>query len=475
MIEPNDNGITTQDKEISGGDSDVAVQSSAVPFDEKPASDAEKESAKEKSYDGAEADGKESDKADEAGGTVVGNLIGVWVKTVAVTLSVVFLLLAILTVAMPLSAMRVFNRMGWSERALNSGDRYITHRLEKNDADAPDGMGNFTALSAANLNDADMREAYDVCIGLSRDLMNSTAKNGDGKSARYFAEKLEKYTRQYMSLGGIMTTNREKSIYNVENVPDIRMRPYVYDYSHTVMLDNFRARTYTGELDKMLYDSGRSGDCVIGIQTLANTYESGSIPESSHATAEVIDGFVDYIDQLGVYLSVKFDDLGLPANMNESTFVEMSEEVQHNVPSKYCYVLSGNELDLFITPTGGYTEIYNKLKGGFTRYAQAAADFNAVTVEDELHKLYWLQALSGASAKLWYMSMLLYFDKTGSYGMSRGAIEQEYGKDGVNGTCEMYKFVKYDYFGTGVRSDTELIDVYNKCMRNYLKHFTAAA
>ncbi len=457
MIEPNDNDITTQGEELSSGSNDAA-QSPVAPFDEAaPASDAEIERQKENTEQTEKyiARVKSEEKDDGA----EGSFIGVFVKTVAVTLSVVFLLLAILTVAMPLSAMRVFNRMGWSERALNSGDRYITHRIKKSDAAATDGLGNYIAFPATNLNDADMREAYDVCIGLSRGLMNSTAESGDMKSAQYFAKKLELYSRQYMSLGGIMTNNREKSVYDIENVPDIRMRPYVYDYSHTVMLDNFRARTYTGELDKMLYDSGRSGDCVIATQTLANTYETGSIPVSPQSAAAVIDEFVDYADQLGVYLSVKFDSLGLSARLDES-----------NVPTEYSNILTGNEFELFITPTGGFTSIYNKLKGAFTRYAQAAADFNAVTVDDELHKLYWLQALNSASVKLWYMSMLLYYDKTGSYGLQRNAIKQEYSS---NYTCEMYKFVLYDLGDGFGRQLTELSDVYNKCMKNYLGHFAA--
>ncbi|MCH5161433.1 MAG: hypothetical protein J1G04_05325 [Clostridiales bacterium] len=448
MIDSEDKPIVQSSDYSSGNDG--AQNDTAAPF-----SEPEKNTINH-APDVSPVSGDEAHNNDGGRGGVA-ELVGVGIKAIAVALSVVFLLLSILTVAMPLSAMRTFNRLGWSERALNSGDRYISRRIRQSGADGPDALGNYVGFVNANLDDDDMVEAYDVCIGLSRKLMDSTASDGDIKSAVYFAQKLERYTRQYMSIGGIIAVNNKKSAYSVENVPDIRMRPYVYDYAHTIMLDNFRARTYIGETNKMMYDSGRSGDCVINTITLANSYETGSIPENPQTAAQVIDGFVDYIDQLGEYLSIKFERLGVPALLNET------------VVRDYQYILDGTDFELFITPTGGYTEIYNKLKRAFSRYAQAAADFNTLSTDDELHKLYWLQALASASTKLWYMSMLLYYDRTGSYGASFNDIIDEYNKY----TCEMYKFVDFDAGDGFGRKPIELSYVYNKHLQKYLAHFAA--
>ncbi len=183
------------------------------------------------------ADRAESSARDGAGGGtgIAGELVKLSVKAAAVTLSVVILILSILTVTLPLQAMRVFNSLGMSERALNSGGTYIERRLKAHDALAADELGNFTAIAAeASLTDDDMVEALTVCMTLSDSLMRRTEADGDKRSARYFAEKLELFTRRYASLNAVRTVNAKKDAVNIVSVPSVTTQPLVYDFAHTV-------------------------------------------------------------------------------------------------------------------------------------------------------------------------------------------------------------------------------------------------
>ena len=171
-------------------------------------------------------DGSSSVKASSGSDGFVGEAVALSVKAVAVALSVFMLILSILTVVMPLSAMRVFNKLGMSERAINSGERYINNRTDKYDAGGIDERGNFKALSATpQLTNSDFIEALDVCISLSYKLTEKYAKTDDVDSTRYFAQILEKYTRMYMSLSGFRGVSEKKNAANIAAVPMLSMRP----------------------------------------------------------------------------------------------------------------------------------------------------------------------------------------------------------------------------------------------------------
>ena len=267
------------------------------------------------------ADRAESSARDgEGGGTgIAGELVKLSVKAAAVTLSVVILILSILTVTLPLQAMRVFNSLGMSERALNSGGTYIERRLKAHDALAADELGNFTAIAAeASLTDDDMVEALTVCMTLSDSLMRRTEEDGDKRSARYFAEKLELFTRRYASLNAVRTVNAKKDTVNIVSVPSVTMQPLVYDFAHTVMVLNYRARIIMGgdALNYMLYDSGRDGDCVQTLSNRSNTF-AGVVNKTD---PDIIDGFIDYIDLLDEYLGYAYNKLGVTDRLNEAIF-----------------------------------------------------------------------------------------------------------------------------------------------------------
>lgn len=372
--------------------------------------------------------------AEGNGGAFAGELVKLSVKAAAVTLSVLILILSILTVTLPLQAMRVFNSLGMSERALNSGSTYVSRRIRSRDALGEDELGNLTGISAdASLTDDDMVEALDVCIKLADSLMRGSYADGDMRSARYFAERLELMTRRYASLNAVRTVNANKNAVNIVNVPSVTMQPLVYDYAHTVMVLNYRARIILGgnALDRMLYDSGRDGDCVQTVTNRSNTY-AGIVNRSD---PDIIDGFVDYVDLLDEYLAFAFNKLGVTDRLNEAVFSATEPQEAREKAYRYRHMLKDDELSLFITPESGFTPLYENLKS-FRDFAQAAVDYNCDTTGDMLHRLYWLNALNSVSTRLWYMSMLLYYDQTDSYG-NRDAILDEYG------TCELYKFVEY--------------------------------
>ncbi len=390
-------------------------------------------------------DGSSSVKASSGSDGFVGEAVALSVKAVAVALSVFMLILSILTVVMPLSAMRVFNKLGMSERAINSGERYINNRTDKYDAGGIDERGNFKALSATpQLTNSDFIEALDVCISLSYKLTEKYAKTDDVDSTRYFAQILEKYTRMYMSLSGFRGVSEKKNAANIAAVPMLSMRPYVCDYDYDMMRLNFRARVYMGATDLALYDSGYDGDCVQTLENRSNSY-AGIVnkPES------VIDGFVDYVGQLGEYLSIEFERMGVDGIVSEA-------EAQ-----KYRDKIDGAHFRLFIDPTQGFTRVYNNLKN-FGEFAQAAVDYVPKTLDDRLRQLHWLAVLSSVSSKMWYMAMLTYYND-GMYGVASAAVRDEY----TARTCEMYHFVNI------VEEDGKLFadninDKYNSLLTEYI-------
>lgn len=339
-------------------------------------------------------------------------LVKLSIKAVAIALSLVVLILSILTVAMPLPAMRTYNKLGMSERALNCGDRYITLRLKKADANYTDDYGNYTAAAAnIGMTDSGLNEALDVCISLSDGLMKDS--KSDAASRKYFAEKLDKYIRLFLSTYGVRDTQVtiERNAYNIAAV-DRKLRPFVYDYGHMLLTMDYRARTYTDELDSMPYNTGTIGTCMT---TLAERemhfnriWENLDRPDVSRANKMLLlDEFCDYFDQIGEYLSVQEEALGITGVISE---VEAG--------TKFLGKLTGNEFSLFVSPRKGPTDLYNFLVKDeqFKKYAQWAVDFSpsgsdmSTLLDEQLHQLYWVRILTSTTQKLLNMGRVLYAD-----------------------------------------------------------------
>ncbi len=409
-----------------------------------------------------DAEKGEEEKRQKRDHAFAAELAALSVKAIAVALSLVVLILSILSVAMPLQAMRVFNTLGLSERAMNSGDRYIRSRLDNYDADEVDDMGNYVKLAQTPaLSDDDFVEALDVCIDLSGELADENFSDGDGKNAEYFARKLEMYTRMFSSLNGVRGICAAKDAASVSAMPSPVMHPAVYSYLHTLFVANFRARAIDGDLDKVLYNTNRDGESV----TLLAERSRSLSGISSALTEYTINAFVDYSAQLGEYISVELERLGIPEGIDESS-----------VQEKFINVLDGSEFALFITPTSGYTDYWTFLYNGnstFTDYAQAAVDYSQPTygMQDELDlllkKLFWLQELNSASYRIWDMTILLYYSNT-HYGVGSSQIVSEYTQ---NKNYDKFRHVMFDMGdGYGVRS-VLISDVYRVLMERYVRMY----
>lgn len=369
---------------------------------------------------------KTTENAADARSALYGEAAALAVKAVAVALSLVIIITSILAVALPLSAMRVFNKLGMTERAFDFGARYISRELDGYGADT-DAIGNYTALAQASVDDGFV-EALDVGIGLAYKLTEKYADKRDDASAQYYARYLERYTRMYMSLKDVAQLTAEKDALRIAGVPSIAMRPYVYSYAHDMRVMNYRARAYLGETDKLLYNSRIIGDVVATLDSTANTF-SGQNPLDMTDTASratLLDDFTDYIAQLGAYLSVELDRLGVVGSYTEG-----------DMQKQFTNVMNGDEFALFVTRGNGFTTVYERLKN-FGNYSRAAYEFPAATFDERLRQLYWLQELSSASTKLWYMSMLLYYNRD-AFGTAKDAIVDEYNLG--DGTCARYRFV----------------------------------
>lgn len=361
-------------------------------------------------------------------------LIKTAVKAVAVTLSVVMLILSILTVAMPLSAMRVFNNLGMSERALNSGEEYISSHI-RGAADT-DEFGNYTVLgaSSAYVTD-DFIEALDTCINLSDKLMREYASRRDDISTRHFAEMLERYTRMYSSLYGISEINLAKDAANIAAVPFASMRPYVYSYAHTLAELNYRARVYLGETDRMLLGSYENGASVARLSERSNTFAGEWTADTVDAQYSLLRGFAVYAAQLGEYVSVCLEKAGVERGLNAGDF---------SMGGKYDYskgkllLKTGNEFSLILTPENGFSSVYNQLKN-YGDYMQAAVDLPATTAERMLERLYIISELMSTAQILWELETLLFYNRD-LFGASMSQVVNEYNAH----TCQLYNWVQYN-------------------------------
>lgn len=400
----------------------------------------------------------------ENGRSFTGELVSVAVKAVAVALSVILLLTCILAVAMPLSTMRIFNKLGMSARAVDFGERYINRELnsysgtynytDEDDivrtgtakASHTDGVGNYDVLGRTPaLTNDDFMEAIYVCTNLSYNMMEEYYKAGDKKSGEYYAERVEKYTRMYLSLSDVNVVNAKKSESNINSMPLIALRPYVYSYGHDIRVMNFRARAW---LNKTEYAMNAISSGVDRLTVLNATFWGLNIPNDKSAAEQVLDNYVDYISCLSEYLDVEFLRAGVENDLSKSGKAGERENVpvmsEAFVGSNYLNVLSGDGFSLFVTRTDGFTPYFEFLKARLHDYFQAAVDYTPDDrinnkLDEQLHQLYWLQAMSDIARKLWYMGMLINYSRE-QYGSSMSTIKDEYSDN----TFSNFQFVKYN-------------------------------
>lgn len=420
-----------------------------------------------------------------SGNSFADELITAIFKTTFVALSLIAMLACIIAFALPLSTMRLFNSMGMSERAVDFGERYISRELKSNKssdgkrtADYTDSDGNMPVLTATPaLTNNDFMEALYVCNNLSDKLMTESLKSGDEVRAKYYAERLEKYTRMYLSLNNLSAVTLKKDRDNIASVP-AAVRPVVYSYEHDLHVLNYRARAVLGKTNKITHNNHRYTDGVmIEIGTLSNTYSDSSLDDP---TVQRMDEYVDYIAQLGAYLDIEFMRIGVETDLNKKFTVNGKHPVTGNditltVPAlsetyifnNYGNKLDGDEFSLFILPlkdvTGssyGFTRLYNQL-GSFSRYAQWAAKNEPPDENGKLHQLYWLRVLSDTSRKLWYMEMLLYYNSE-NLGQNEAAVKEKYG------TCQSYMFVNYTLKGMSSETSCQIIEVYADKLAQYI-------
>ncbi len=406
-----------------------------------------------------------------------GELTAAAIKTVAAVLSFAAMLVCILAVALPLNAMRIFNRLGLGERAVDFGERYISGELDEYGAGSADRSGNYNKLSATpSLTNSDFTEALYVCNSISYKLMNEAYASGDTARGGYYAERLEKYTRMYLSLNNVGAVSAATDKKNIASMPSAALHPLVYSYEHEMRVMNYRARAYLGKTDFLTYDN-RSNELGV-MTTLDERYRKffGTVPDDRNALITLLDEFADFADQLGEYLDVEFLRAGVENDPSAKRDVWSDGKLFPQTPvnselylkNECLNVLTGREFSLFIlglddiTETrSGFTQLYNNLKC-FTKYAQWAVDFEPTDGADrqaeQLHKLYWLQTLASASERLWYMENLMYYSRD-MFGASGKAIVDEYT------TCQSYAQVRYD------SRQYQISEVYAIELRKYVSQF----
>ncbi|MDE6201574.1 MAG: hypothetical protein K2M47_06850 [Clostridiales bacterium] len=422
-----------------------------------------------------------------SGNSFVDELLSAIFKTTFVALSLIAMLACIIAFAIPLTTMRLFNSMGLSERAVDFGERYISRELESNKstdgkrtAAYADSDGNMPVLTATPaLTNDDFIEALYVCNNLSDKLMTESLKAGDNARAEYYAVRLEKYTRTYLSLNGLSAVTLKKDRDNIASVP-AAVRPAVYSYEHDMHVLNYRARAVLGKTDKITYNnrSERLGVMTTPSERSERLY--GTVADTEQGRIALLDEYVDYAAQLGAYLDIEFMRIGVETDFSKRYTIKVKEpvsgdEISLNVTALndrfvqlyYSDKLDGDEFSLFILPlkevtpdSYGFTRLFNQLSS-FTRYAQMAVDTVPSEENGVLHQLYWLRVLSDVSRKLWYMEMLLYGNMK-NLGMNGEAI-----RDAVD-TCKKYTLVDYKLTGMSSVTSCQILEVYADKLAAYI-------
>ena len=403
---------------------------------------------------------------EEDGNSFADDLISAIFKTTFIALSLIAMLACIIAFALPLTSMRLFNSMGLSERAVDFGEKYISRELKshkssdgKRTAAYTDKDGNMPVLTATPaLTNDDFLEALYVCNNLSDKMMTESLKSGDEVRAKYYAERLEKYTRMYLSLNNLSAITLQKDRENIASVPSA-VRPVVYSYEHDLHVLNYRARAVLGKTNGMTYNNRSER---LGVMTTPNSRSESlyaTMPDTVAGRIALLDEYVDYAAQLGAYLDIEFMRLGVDTDMRKV----LNEPF---VFKNYSNKLDGDEFSLFITPlkeatesSNGFTRLYNQLSC-FTRYAQWAVDTVPPEENGKLHQLYWLRVLSSVIGKLSYMDMLLYYNST-NLGLNGQAIRDAYP------TCQRYDAVNYKG-NMSIETSCQILDVYADKLAAYI-------
>lgn len=457
----------------------------------------------ERDFDHSESEGcaapaqQSADERADGGADVkpIGELVSVAVKAVAVALSFVILLTCLLAVAMPLTTMRIFNSLGMSERAVDFGERYIAGELDDYDASQPDSPdGNYVVVSETpELCNDDFLEALYVCTNLSYKMMENYYAEGKTELGAYYARRVEKYTRMYLSLYDISKIEADDSAYNIAQMPSVMLRPVVYSYGHTVRTMNFRARAYLGRgdavnVDRMMFNSRRVGNAVTTTLERSRTFGGLDLdpigsgiswqrnwddmtPEQRGSMMSTVDDYVDYIGCLAEYIDVECILAGVENDLGKKVVVngELTPVLSQPYTQYMCWnALDGDEFSLFFSDSylpgsaerDAFSPVYLNLSR-FGEYAQAAVDFVPKTVEEQLHQLYWVRVFNETSRKLWYMSFLWYYSRD-NFGLRSEAIRNDFG----NGICVNYTFVLYEVPGSAARR--QLSDVYPIMLQKYV-------
>lgn len=420
-----------------------------------------------------------AEPTEKDGNSFADDLISAIFKTTFVALSLIAILACIIAFALPLTSMRLFNSMGFSERSVDFGEKYISRELKSHkSADGrtaayTDGDGNMPVLTATPaLTNDDFIEALYVCINLSDKLMTESLKSGDEARAKYYAERLEKYTRTYLSLNGLSAVTLKKDRSNIASVP-AAVRPAVYSYEHDLHVLNYRARAVLGMTNGMTYNNRTERLGVMTTPSERSERLYGTDSNTLEGRIALLDEYVDYMAQLGAYLDVEFMRIGVETDFSKKfTITEGNQEYtgvsvlsETYIRKNYGNKLDGDEFSLFILPlsevtesSNGFTRLFNQLSS-FTRYAQWAVDTVPSDENGKLHQLYWLRILSDVSRKLWYMDMLLNYNVQ-NLGLNGQAIRDNYP------TCQYYLTVRYEIM-SGVPS-CQILDVYAKKLADYI-------
>lgn len=407
----------------------------------------------------------------------IGELFGVIFYTLFVALSFVSMLSATLVLMLPIDSMRIFNTLGMSERAVDFAERYILRELGRWNVSQSDALGNMTELSKiSELDNDEFVEALNVTITLSNKLMTTYYHAGNAARGAYYAERLEKYTRVFLSLNGFGVRARELDYGNITSMPILSMRPVVYSFAHTLRVLNYSARAYLGKTNVIAYNHRTDS---IGVMTElsqgATNLEATS--DNIDGKTQLLDNFIDYIDSLCAYIDVELWRAGVIVDVSTRVDAHSDGVVIPNIPivsesavkSLYFGKMKGDEFALFLTPRSdlsdinkGYARIFNQLETYFPRYAQWAAEITPRSDGDimsgQLHRLYWLRVLTEAWQKLWYMEMLMNYSFQ-NYGLNGTDIQTRYS------VCKSFANVEYDG-----RQDS-LPDLYNRELEKYISQF----
>ena len=358
-------------------------------------------------------------EADEkrSGGT---NIVALAVRSAFLTFVAAVLAFSCFLVFSPYSAMKIYSNLGNFELALSSAEKYMERHPGEYDADKkilPAPFGKYA-------------DALYFATNTSISFMNDAVKGGkyNSREAKYYAEKVYKYTQAYLTANGSIDSLYRRTLkvdeYSLQHTKQRSLHPYVYSYRDDLERAKFKSAYIILGNKEVMRDATVITNTWNNAQGHPWMVRDGKLAWGSEAGQEFSD---DEVRQMFLLLSnlanytrtetdklyysgrIVLSDKALAKNYERGGDVRLSRDKFNTVR-----LYGSGAYDLFIDSSGKFTELYDNVYGrmeSLLEYIKANADKyvwgSGASSSEHLKYTYYLKALKDFTLSMVNMTVVL--------------------------------------------------------------------